>query len=206
MVTLARSDKRLLLLSGAVAGGKTSIANALLSTHGFRKINTSAHLSALASAQALPIERTALQNLGDMLDVQTDYRWPVTVALEQIHEAQSNALYWLLDAVRKPQQAAQFRTAFVHVLHVHVIASEEILRRRFAQRQTVDQGLDASINYEAVVCHPNEVASRALGSIADVIYDSGNKSAEIIAEDIFKIIQGLHHGPSSVDQRAPRRW
>lgn len=200
MASFLSSNNRLLLLSGAVGAGKTSVANALLNTHGFRKISTSRHLAGLATAQGLPHERAVLQQLGDTLDVQTDYLWPVSVAVEQMQEvADGDALVWLLDAVRKPQQVAHFRRAFVHVLHVHITASEEILRARYLQRQATGDARDAALSYEALVRHPNEVASRALASIADVVYNSGNWSANNIAEDIVHKPKGLQHGPGGVD-------
>lgn len=200
MSSILISNTRLLLLSGAVGAGKTSVTNTLLDTHGFRKVSTSRHLTGLATAQGLPLERTVLQQLGDTLDVQTDYVWPVSVTVEQMQEvAGGEALVWLLDAVRKPRQVAHFRDAFTHVLHVHLTASEEILRARYLQRQSSGDRREAAVSYEALVRHPNEVASRALGSIADVVYNSGDRSAESIANDIVQTTQGLQHGPSGVD-------
>ncbi|AEF91097.1 hypothetical protein DelCs14_4114 [Delftia sp. Cs1-4] len=193
-------NTRLLLLSGAVGSGKTSVTTALLDTYRFRKVSTGRHLTGLATAQGLSPERAVLQQLGDTLDVQTDYAWPVNVAVEQMQKAAGGeALVWLLDAVRKPRQVAHFREAFAHVLHVHLTASEEVLRARYLQRQSAGDKREAAVSYEALVCHPNEVASRALGSIADVVYNSGDRSAYSIANDIVQTTQGLQHGPSGVD-------
>lgn len=193
-------NTRLLLLSGAVGSGKTSVTTALLDTYRFRKVSTSRHLTGLATAQGLSPERAVLQQLGDTLDVQTDYAWPVNVAVEQMQKAAGGeALVWLLDAVRKPRQVAHFREAFAHVLHVHLTASEEVLRARYLQRQSAGDKREAAVSYEALVCHPNEVASRALGSIADVVYNSGDRSAYSIAKDIVQTTQGLQYGPSGVD-------
>lgn len=171
-----------------------------MGTHGFREISTSGYLASLAKAQGLRHERATLQQLGDKLDVQTNYLWPVHVAVEQMQGvADGNTLCWLLDAVRKPQQVAHFRSAFGQVLHVHITASEEILRARYLQRRATGDVRDAALSYEALACHPNEVASRALDSIADIVYNSGNRSASSIAEDIDQKIQGLHHGSGGID-------
>lgn len=205
MASSLRWNNLLLLLSGAVGAGKTSVANALLDTHEFRRISTSRHLAGIATAQGLPLERAVLQQLGDTLDIQTDYLWPISVAVEQMQELDgSDVMLWLLDAVRKPQQVAHFRDAFAHVLHVHVTASEEILRARYLLRQSIFDSRDAGKGYEALVRHPNEVASRALQTIADVTYNSGKQSTDCIAENIVQKIQGRNHGPGGVDKRSSR--
>lgn len=190
----------LVLLSGAVGAGKTSVTTALVDAYGFRKVSTSRYLTGLAAAQGLAAERTVLQQLGDTLDVQTDYAWPVSVTVGQMKEAAGREpLIWLLDAVRKSKQVIHFREAFAHVLHVHLTASEETLRTRYLQRQSSGDRREAAVSYEALVRHPNEVASRALSSIADVVYNSSDRSADSIAEDIVQATQGLQHGSGGVD-------
>lgn len=60
--------KRLLLLSGPMASGKTSVSAALQEHYGFVSISSSAFLRAHLTALSEPIDRLQLQELGDALD------------------------------------------------------------------------------------------------------------------------------------------
>lgn len=194
------SPALLLLLSGAVGGGKTSVAQALLGEHDFRKVSTSSYLSGLAASQGLKNEREILQRLGDDLDVATDFSWPVRVAASQVEASNAPPTQaWLLDAVRKPQQIAHFRAAFPSVFHVHITAPEDVLRARYEQRQLLPGSRDANGIYDQLISHPNEIASRGLASLADAVYDSNKLTAWEIAADIVRMARELRHGPSGVD-------
>lgn len=174
------------LISGPIAVGKSSVAASLEKTHSAKRIRSSTYLRSLLPNGALA-SRASLQNLGDTLDLQTDFRWLVdNVAYPQIHEL-PNAL-WLVDAVRKHKQVAHFREAFPNsVVHVHLLASEETLRRRHQNRLN-EQGYPGK-SYEEEMAHPNETESRSLVAKADLTIDTDqvhpDRAAEIIAR--FKI-------------------
>lgn len=194
------SPALLLLLSGPVGGGKTSVAQALLGEHDFRKVSTSSYLSALAASQGLENEREILQRLGDDLDLATDFSWPVRMAASQVEASNAPATQmWLLDAVRKPQQIAHFRAAFPAILHVHVSAPEDVLRTRYEQRQLVPGSRDSHGTYDQLISHPNEIASRGLAALADAVYDSNKLTAREIAADIVRMARELRYGPSGAD-------
>jgi adenylosuccinate synthase len=191
----------LVLLSGAVTAGKSSLAAALIANHSFRKISTSGYLTELAAAQGLENRRDVLQALGDHLDEETDYSWPISVAQRQIQCGQHGGP-WLLDAVRKDRQVFHFRAAFSHVLHVHVTAPEEVLRARYLIRQGTKDSRDAQGIYDELVKHPNEVSSRALEFSADLVFDSNFKSAAAMADAVVQVLRGGADGANGSDQRA----
>ena len=128
----------LVLLSGPVAAGKTSLRQELMEAHGFDYVRSSAYLKALAAQQNLGDGgRTSLQDLGDDLDLRSDYRWVLDDVARPGFAASPAQRRWLVDAVRKERQIEHFRDAFgTSVLHVHLTASEDVLRQRYMTRLT----------------------------------------------------------------------
>jgi chloramphenicol 3-O-phosphotransferase len=168
------SIKSLVLLSGPIAAGKTSVREELLARHGYHYVRSSAYLMDLASKQGQFEARTSLQDLGDRLDSETDYRWVLDEVARPAFAADPSKLRWLVDAVRKRRQVEHFRDAFgLAVTHVHLTAPEEILERRYTTRLSTAK--DAT-PYKIAIQHENEVASRRLVEIADLILDTSTST------------------------------
>jgi hypothetical protein len=159
----------ILLLSGPIASGKTTLAENLITAHGFRRLKSSDYLKTICTKNGVAVSRTSLQEAGDQLDLETDYQWLVTdVAKPQMvgEPAQSR---WLIDAVRKDRQIEQFRTAFgTKVIHAHIWAPEEVLKARYEARLTSGAASEGTTSYAEAISHPNEIATRALKDAADV--------------------------------------
>lgn len=176
------------LLSGPLAVGKTAVRLELVSQHAFAYLRSSEYLRALAKAKGLTPERLILQDLGDNLDVATDYRWLIDeVACPAIASSPGQSR-WIVDAVRKTRQIEHFRDAFGDaVRHIHFTASEEILRARYEARQK-SQGRAADMTpYEAAIDHDNERAARGLIGCANVVINleevSPSAAVEIMLRD-----------------------
>lgn len=160
----------LVLLSGPIAGGKTTLREELITAHGFEPVRSSGFLRQLAAQRGLGDDRTTLQNLGDELDGHTDYRWLIDQVCSPAFVADPSHRRWLIDAVRKRRQVEHFRAAYGGaVVHVHVTAPEEVLRKRYAARGDPTA-------YDVAVRHDNEIASRSLGEIADIVVDTSIES------------------------------
>jgi len=172
--------ERMLLLSGAMGAGKTVVASLLEADHAFRRLSTSGYLRTYGQGLGPAGERLQLQDLGDRLDRETDYRWVVDeVALPAFSNIPTEQR-WLLDAARKPRQVAHFRAALGDaVCHVHLTAPESVLRTRYEQRLTAHD-----TPYTTAVAHPNEVAARGLECIADVVVDTGTVTPEQAVQQI----------------------
>jgi adenylosuccinate synthase len=158
----------IVLLSGAIASGKTTLAEELTSRHGFRRLKSSDHLKAICAEKGVEITRANLQKVGDDLDLDTDFKWLISdIAAPQIASTPDQQR-WLVDAVRKERQVEHFREAFgSQVLHAHIWAPDEVLKVRYNQRRlAADQ--EGPTTYAEAVAHPNEAASRALHDKADV--------------------------------------
>ena len=172
----------LILISGAVGAGKSSVASILVRQHGIDRVSSGDYLRTLAVKQGLEIDRKSLQLLGDQLDENTDYSWLLDdVAVPLI--GNSGSKKWLVDAVRKRKQVWNFRSRFEDVIHVHLSAPESLLRQRYISR-LVASGMDsggAEIDYERAVVHPNEVEARSLSQVADLVFDTSSVPPEEIA-------------------------
>ena len=177
--------KRLLLLSGPMRSGKTSVAEVLKRNYGFSGISTGGYLK-----NCIPpggdVTRSSLQDLGDRLDLETDFAWVVDVVSIPAMAAAPITENWLLDAVRKPRQIEHFRAKFPNVLrHIHLHARESILQARYAA------GLSPrGPAYTLAIAHPNEVAARSLGDFADQTFDTAQASASEIAAQIVDLWRG----------------
>jgi hypothetical protein len=128
----------------------------------------------MAKKQSLTVGRTSLQDLGDKLDTQTDFRWLLDEVIVPALNEKPNVDRWIVDAVRKPEQVRHIRqmAGGPVVLHVHLTAPEQVLERRYEARRALQpQNLD-SMPYLAAISHPNEVFSRGLYRIADEVYDT----------------------------------
>ncbi|WP_082542767.1 AAA family ATPase [Rhodanobacter sp. Root561] len=160
--------EKILLLSGAIGAGKSSVAKALGERYEFQRISSSGYLKTYGEKILPGEERHQLQNLGDRLDEETDFIWIVRdVAVPAIERA-PEIDNWLLDAVRKPRQVMHFREYFgPKVHHIHLTAPEDVLKRRYRQRADPDD-----TSYEEAIKHSNEIAARSLKSIANEIFDT----------------------------------
>lgn len=175
--------KRLLLLSGPMASGKTSVSAALQEHHEFVPISTGAFLREQMVARHEPIDRHHLQELGDALDRATDFSWLIESVAQPAIDARPHAYNWLLDAVRKPRQVELFKLRFGDsIRHVHIVASEPVLQKRYAER-----GADHLAQYLASVSHPNEQSARSLAGLADKILDTEELTPFEIADQISKL-------------------
>ena len=67
--------ENLLLLSGAICAGKSAVAKALGNLAGFHKIGSSDYLRAYGRERFPAESRHELQELGDLLDHETDFQW-----------------------------------------------------------------------------------------------------------------------------------
>ena len=174
---------RLLLLSGPMASGKTSVCAALQEFHGFVPISSGSFLRAYLAARSEPLDRHNLQELGDSLDKVTDFSWLIESVAEPAIQAQPDVENWLLDAVRKPRQVELFRLRFGNALrHVHIIAPDSILQQRCITRGATDVN-----EYNNSVLHPNEQSARLLSGLADKVLDTHTYTPFQIADQIMGI-------------------
>jgi adenylosuccinate synthase len=175
----------IVLLSGPIAAGKSSVASELEILGGFKRARSSPYLRTLLPESPEP-SREQLQELGDHLDQATDYRWVVDEAARQISE-QASSQNWVFDSVRKQRQVEHFRSTFpTTILHVHLHAPDDVLVSRYTARGSQNGELAP---YADATNHPNEQSSRGLFSIADVVLDASSESPRKCAQQVLSLIQ-----------------
>jgi len=132
---------RILLISGAVATGKSSLCRNLNARFGVERLKTKDIIQAKFPHAAS--ERRELQRLGDELDRKTSHRWVRDELHRFIHERMAEDSIVVVDAVRKTQQVDAIRKAYgPRVYHIHLTASEPELTKRYRNRRgSVDREL-----------------------------------------------------------------
>ena len=163
-----------LVLSGAVGSGKSTIALAVQGVVSALRISTRALIIA---RKGVPSERLALQCAGDELDGETGFEWVAADVEAAARTAMDEVI--IVDAVRRREQIEYLRTVFGdRVRHVHAVASDEELRRRHRQRQ---HDVAEPENYELVQESLTEQAANRLASVADTLLDVTRLDPSLVA-------------------------
>jgi len=140
---LNRNDDslRIVVLSGPIGAGKSSLSQNLSARHGALTIKTRDLIK-----QQLPKvkdERGALQRAGEKLDRADGGRWVKDALVRFIERMQTGSTasgLFVIDSARIPGQIKAIREAYgTAVHHIHLIAAEEELKKRYAQRTSKTQ-------------------------------------------------------------------
>ena len=158
--------KRIILLSGPVSSGKTTLGDTLVERYRFVRLKTR---DLIRRRLGTDIERGALQAAGESLDKKTEGRWVAEELVRVSLELADDAVI-LVDAVRIAPQIDAIRNAFgARVTHIHLTAPDEELARRYGQRQGEVREL---ATYDEVRGNPTEKRVGKLQGIADVVVDN----------------------------------
>ena len=161
--------KRLILISGPVGAGKSTIGSALERDFGVRVVKTRQLLLDMTSSEN---ERANLQAAGEALDRRTNGSW-VADAIQRAAEKPEFAdnADILVDSVRIPAQIEAIRQKYgARVFHAHLTASPKELARRYEERKKITEG--ELPTYDAVRADPTESRVDELGKIADFSIDT----------------------------------
>ena len=158
--------KRIIVLSGPVASGKTTLGDALVERYGFTLLKTR---DLIRVAQKTELERGALQLGGDVLDRKTQGRWVADALVRTLLDLPTDITI-LVDSVRIEPQVKAIRQAFgPRVTHVHLTASLQELTGRYRRRP---KRLKELSSYEQVRANKTERNVDDLKDIADVVVDT----------------------------------
>lgn len=187
--------KRLIVVSGPISSGKSMLAKHLVKAHGAFCFRTKDWI--LQRRPKTPMTRLALQAAGEALDLATKGRWVMESLARELQTGSGKFVNSVIvvDSVRIPQQVEAIRGAYGGlVVHIHVTASSDELRRRYRNRYKGKSGVPT---YEAVKQNNTERGIERLADIADVVINSDRCLPEDIHARALAVLD-LH--PRSVDQ------
>lgn len=164
---MRNAEKQIVVLTGPVAAGKTSLANHLVANYGFSRLGTRELI--LARLPDTPLTRRDLQAAGDGLDLETRGSW-VAEGLVDFIESNRYGRPVVIDSLRRQEQISAVRRAVaVPVFHVHVTAPFEVRKARY-EHEFIGPGEFS--RYEDVGQNSTEAEVDQLANVADLVIDS----------------------------------
>lgn len=161
--------QRVILLSGPISCGKSTLAKGLRSLSNAEIFRTREILGDLVK-QRFSSDRLALQRAGDRLDKSTGGIWVVEKLEEWIRKS-SLVSDVIVDSVRIPAQIEAIRKAFgKKVIHVHLTAPPQELEKRYKRRHRGSKG--HAYSYTEARKNSTERKVDSLRDIADVVIDT----------------------------------
>jgi adenylosuccinate synthase len=161
-------SQTIVVLSGPVACGKTTLGESLCLRHGGYRFSTHELISDEFGADATP-DRAALQALGEQLDMQSDGRWVADALGRRLTEVPEDALV-VVDSARIQGQIDGLRAAYGRrVVHIHLTAPLGELARRYKRRPR--KFIEMS-SYDEVRQDPTEAKVELLDHDADIVINT----------------------------------
>jgi adenylosuccinate synthase len=154
--------RKIVLLSGPLAVGKSTLAEALSTKFGFRIVKTR---ELLQRRDPKLSDRISLQKAGARLDRKTGGDW-IAEELGSLILDEDSPDHIVIDSLRIAGQVEAIQRSFGRVVvHVHLTADDSELRSRFESR-TVDF---AEAAYEEAKSDQTERKVESLASVADLL-------------------------------------
>jgi len=166
--------KHVVLLSGHVSAGKSTLARALSERFSAKVLRTKDFL--LDYAPRTKHRRDSLQRVGEKLDRNTNGGWVARELAKALGMLNTEPAIVIMDAVRIKEQIDGVRQAYGPlVTHIHVDAPVEVLAKRYKERNSDIQELKS---YDEVLRNKTERLVGRLNEVADVVIDTARCTAE----------------------------
>lgn len=189
-------QKRILVLSGRIASGKSSVARLVENQFGYCIVKTRQLLINRPEAKGQGHDRKFLQELGRKLDSETSGTW-VYEDLRQFMNLHPSAKGFIVDAVRIQGQVDIIRQHMKHdVTHVHLTAPQPVLQKRYMDH-AIEQGDPDPVNsYREACSDPTEAQVEELGKVADALVDTDRSTVDDVGIRVAACL-GLQSRPDS---------
>ena len=188
--------KVILVLSGEIATGKSTLADLLEENYGFKHCKTKEGLRLFGEKKLAgkKPERDFFQKFGEQLDNEGDGKW-VLEYFQQLYEKDfADTNFFVIDSVRIAKQISHIRDAYsFFVYHIHLEASSDSLRRRFMSRGEIRELSIEEQNkkYDKYKKDPTEGNVNVLRDEADLIINTDKCNCQdvfIRAASFFKLL------------------
>lgn len=188
--------KIILILTGEICTGKTTLSTLLNERFGFLQCKTKEGLLFFAKKKLKGREpdRKFLQEYGEELDKENKGKW----VLEFFQHLFSKNFYqnqlFLVDSVRIIEQIEHFRKAYSYfVYHIHLKASQTKLEERYISRNEIHTGDTHELKNQYAQVKSNETESNVnkLAEDADLVIDTELCNSEdvlIRVASFFKLL------------------
>lgn len=164
----------ILLLTGPIASGKSTLCNDLAANFRFKVLKTNKLLKERAAEKSE--SRGKLQQSGEDLDIQTKGAW-VRDGLRRFIEPLPEDARVIVDSCRILAQIDTIRDAFgLRVFHIHLTAPDDVLKKRFNRRKK--KSFKEAISFEEAKKDPTESKVEELAIVADVVIDTERSLAD----------------------------
>lgn len=183
---------RIVVVSGRVASGKSSLAKQLCSQ--FRGKRYSTHTMLVKRLGGDEAGRRKLQEEGERLDKRTRGSWVRDDLSRDIYSLEDYTLA-VVDSARIIGQINYLRESFGRrVIHIHTTASEKTIRSRYTARRKERKGELPS--YSEVIKDPTEAQVESLADHADLLIDTDRCTPQDVLVRAARALSLLAGGPS----------
>ena len=170
--------KLIVLLSGEIASGKTTLSTNLRDKFDFKVSRTR---EAIKKRFDKSKSREKLQIFGEKLDKSTKGKWVLDYFQEEFYDIIPDHNFFVVDSIRIKDQIEQFRKAYSYsVFHIHLLSSSETLFERFVKRGE-NVGLSEKAlkkKYAEYKANTTESKVNELFQKADLVIDTDRCNAE----------------------------
>lgn len=175
--------KIILILSGEIATGKSTLSQKLEESFDFKVLRTRELLKSIASekSKGKDYSRSFLQNLGQKLDEDEGGKWVLEGFQSTFQSEFNNSNLYVIDSARTKEQIHLFRKAYSHsVTHIHLVARPVILEDRFIARAEVQGLTPEQLKNKYVEAKRDKTESdvQTLAHDADLVIDTERCSPE----------------------------
>lgn len=193
--------KIIVILSGEICTGKSTLANRLKTSFNFKHCKTREGLNFFAKKKLkgeIP-DREFLQKYGENLDTVEGGKWVLEYFQHLYQKEFDKSNFYVIDSARMLKQIQHIREAYSYfVFHIHLEASKESLESRFYQRGEI-KGLsdnEQKSRYTKYKANPTEHRVNSLREEADLVINTDRCNEDdvfIRVASFFKLLPSTNN-------------